>query len=82
VAYFETIHQWDRQDGRQADVKSLKDHAIRQIARFSHMKDKAAVFAYVDAGFDVTGPSAHDIPLAVHQLISGAITHFINIPKK
>jgi hypothetical protein len=32
----------------------------------------------VDAEFDVTGPSALDIPLAVHQLISRAITRFIN----
>jgi hypothetical protein len=82
VAYSETIHQWDRQDGRQVDVKSLKDYAIRQIARFSHTKDKAAVLAYVHAEFDVTGPLALDIPLAVHQLISRAITHFIHIPKK
>jgi hypothetical protein len=37
-------------------VKFLKDYAIGQIARFSHTKDKAAVLAYVDAGFDVTGP--------------------------
>jgi hypothetical protein len=36
----------------------------------------------VDAGFDVPGPSAFDIPLAVHQLISRAITHLIHIPKK
>jgi hypothetical protein len=50
VAYSETIHQRDRQDGRQADVKSLEDYAIRQIARFSHTKDKAAVLASVDAG--------------------------------
>jgi hypothetical protein len=27
---------------------------------FSHTKDKAAVLAYVDAGFDVTGQSALD----------------------
>jgi hypothetical protein len=81
-AYSETIHQRDRQDGRQADVKSFKNCAIRQIARFSHRKGKAAMLAYVDAGFDVTGPSALDVPLAVHQLISRAITHFIDIPKK
>jgi hypothetical protein len=82
VAYSETIHQRDHQDWRQTDVKPLKDYAIRQIARCSHTKDKAAVLAYVDAGFDVTGPSALDIPLAVVQLISRGITHFINIPKK
>jgi hypothetical protein len=81
VAYSETIHQWYHQDGRQADVKSLKDYAIRQIARFSHTKDKAAVLAYVDARFDVTGLSALDIPFAVHQLISRATTHLITIPK-
>jgi hypothetical protein len=63
-------------------MKSLKDYAIQQIARFSHRNDKAAVLAYLDAGFNVTGPSALDIPLAVHQLISRAIAHFINIPKK
>jgi hypothetical protein len=63
-------------------VKSLKDYAIRQVARFSHTKDKAAVLAYVDAGSDVTGPSALDIPLAVHQVISRAITDFNNISKK
>jgi hypothetical protein len=63
-------------------VKSLKDYAIRHIARFSHTKDKVVVLADVDAGFDATGPSALDIPLGVHQLISRAITHFINIPKK
>jgi hypothetical protein len=62
-------------------VKSLKDYAIRQIVRFSHTKNKAAVLAYVDAGFDVTSPSTLDIPLAVHQLISRAITYFINILK-
>jgi hypothetical protein len=82
MAYSEKIHQRDRQDGRQTDVKSLKDYAIRQIARFSHTEDKAAVLAYLDTGFDVTGPSALDVPLAVHQLISRAMTHFINIPKK
>jgi hypothetical protein len=82
VAYPETIHQRDRQDGRQADVKSLRDYAIRQIAGFSHTKDQAAVLAYVNAGFDMTRPSARDIPLAVHQLISRAITHFMDIPKK
>jgi hypothetical protein len=82
VAYSETTHQRDHQDGRQADVKSLKDYAIQQIARFSHTKDKAAMLTYVDPGLDVTGPSALDIPLAVHQLISRAITHFIHIPKK
>jgi hypothetical protein len=82
VAYSDTTHQRDRQDGRQADVKSLKDYAIRQIARFSHTKEKAAVLAYVDAGFDVTDPSAFDIPPAVHQLLSRAIAHFINIHKK
>jgi hypothetical protein len=49
VAYSETIHQRVRQVGRQGDVKSLKDYAIRQIARFSHTKDKAAVLADVDA---------------------------------
>jgi hypothetical protein len=74
-------HQRGRQDGRQADVKSLKDYAIRQIAKFSHTKDKAAMLAYVHAGFDMTGPSIIHIPLAVHQLISRAATHFINIPK-
>jgi hypothetical protein len=63
-------------------VKSLKDYAIRQITRFSHTKDKAAVLAYVDAGFDVTGPSVLDIPLAVHSLTSRAIAHFIDIPIK
>jgi hypothetical protein len=63
-------------------MKSLKNYAIRQITRFSHTKDKAAVLAYVDAGFDVIGPSALDIPLAVHQLIFRAITYFIHIPKK
>jgi hypothetical protein len=36
----------------------------------------------MDAGFDVTGPSALDIPLAVHQLIPKATTHFIHLPKK
>jgi hypothetical protein len=82
AAYSETIHQRYRQDGRQADLKSLKDYAIRQIARFSHTKDMAALLAYVDAGFNVTGPSALDVSLAVHQLISRAMTHFINIPKK
>jgi hypothetical protein len=56
VAYSEMIHQRDRQDRRQAGVKSLKDYVIRQIARFLHTKDKAAVLTYVDAGFDVTGP--------------------------
>jgi hypothetical protein len=40
-AYSETIHQRNRQDGSQADVKSFKDYAIRQIARFSYTKDKA-----------------------------------------
>jgi hypothetical protein len=35
----------------------------------------------VDARFDVTGLSALDILLAVHQLISRAITHLITIPK-
>jgi hypothetical protein len=39
------------------------------------------VLAYVDARFDVTGLSALDIPLAVHQLIYRAITHLITIPK-
>jgi hypothetical protein len=82
VAYSETMHQRDRQDGRQAEVKSLKNSVIRQIARFSHTKDKVAVLAYVDARFDVIGPSALDILLAVHQLISRAITHFMNIQKK
>jgi hypothetical protein len=82
VAYSETIHQRDRQDGRQTDVKSLKDYAIRQIARFSHTKDKAAMLAYVDAGFNVTGPWALDIPPAVHQFISRAMIYFTNIPKK
>jgi hypothetical protein len=82
VGYSETIHQRDRQDGRHADVKSLKNCTIRQIARFSHTKDKAAVLAYLDAGFNVTGPAALDIPLVVRQLISKAITHFMNIPKK
>jgi hypothetical protein len=69
-------------DKLKAGVKSLKDCATRQIARFSHTKDKAAVLAYVDAGFNVIGPSALDIPLAVHQLISRVITHFIHIPRK
>jgi hypothetical protein len=82
VAYSDTIHQRDRQDGRRADVKSLKDYAIQQIARLSPKKDKAAVLAYVHAGFDVTGPSALDIPLVVHQFISRAMAHFIDIPKK
>jgi hypothetical protein len=81
VGYSETIHQRDHQDGREADMKSLKDYAIRQIARFSHTKDKAAVLAYVDARFDVTGLSALDIPLTVHRLIYRAITHLITIPK-
>jgi hypothetical protein len=82
VAYSEMTHQRDRQDGRQTDVKSLKDYAIRQIARFSHTNDKVAVLAYVKAGFDVTSPSVLDIPLIVHQRISRAITHFINIPER
>jgi hypothetical protein len=81
VAYSETIHQRDRQDERQADVKFLKDYAIRQIARFSHMTDKAAVLAYVDTGLDVTGLSALDVPLTVHQLISRVITDFITFLK-
>jgi hypothetical protein len=76
------IHQRGRQDGRQADVKSFRDYAIQQIAKFSHTKYKAAVLADGDSGFDVTGQSALNIPLAVHQLISRAITPFINIPKK
>jgi hypothetical protein len=75
-------YQRNHQDGRQAHVKPLKDYAIREIARFSHTKNNAAVLADVDAGFDVTDPSALDIPLTVHQLVARAITHFINIPKK
>jgi hypothetical protein len=35
------------------------------------MKDKAAVLAHMDAGFNVAGPSGLGIPLAVHQLSPG-----------
>jgi hypothetical protein len=67
------IHSETEHD-RNVDVviaaESLKKYAIRQIQRFSHSADKSSIAAYVDQYFDTTGPSALDIPLAVHVMFS------------
>jgi hypothetical protein len=72
--YSETVHQRNRQPAIEAP--HLKQYAVRQICRFSHSRDKEAIAGYVDDTFDPTGPSALDIPLAVHGMIARSIEIF------
>jgi hypothetical protein len=59
-------------------VEWLRTYAFRQFKRFSHAKDKDAILQYTRERLDVTGSSALEIPLAVHQLIVRGILHFTN----
>jgi hypothetical protein len=52
---------------------------LANIARFSQAKDRIAILGSMEAGFDVTGPQAIEIPLAVRRLISLGISHLIGI---
>jgi hypothetical protein len=70
----ETAHQRNRQPAIEAP--HLKQYSMRQICRFSHSRDKKAIAGYVDDTFDPTGPSALDIPLAVHGMIARGIEIF------
>jgi hypothetical protein len=54
--------------------------AYRQIKRFSHAKNKEAVRRYVAERLVIAGPSALEVPLAVHELIIRGISHFANVP--
>jgi hypothetical protein len=58
------------------DVRWLKIYATRQMKRLSHYADKDAIGQYVGRYFNPTGPSALDIPFAVHLLISRGIEVF------
>jgi hypothetical protein len=71
MEYSETVHKRNRQPA--FEVPHLKQYAVRQICRFSHSRDKDAVAGYVDNASDATGPSALDIPLAVHGMIARGI---------
>jgi hypothetical protein len=51
-------------------------YRIRQNKRFSHSADKDAIGQYVGERFDSTGPSALDVPLAVHLMILRGIEVF------
>jgi hypothetical protein len=65
------------------DEREIREHferfACRQIRRFSHAKNKEAVSRYVDERLDIRGPSALDVPVAVHGLIARGISYFANL---
>jgi hypothetical protein len=75
MEYSESVHDRNPQAGWTIEaVEWLRIYAFRQIKRFSHAKDKDAILQYIAERLDVTGPSALEIPLAVHQLITPEVT--------
>jgi hypothetical protein len=74
MEYSETVHQ--RNPPHEIEAPRLKQYAVRQICRFSHSRDKEAIAGYVNDTVDPTGPSALDIPLAVHAIIARGIEIF------
>lgn len=75
----ETHHRRDPAIGEDREVRrQFSDFAYRQIRRFSHTKNKEGVRTYVDAHLNISGPSALDVPVAVHELIIRGIRHFTN----
>jgi hypothetical protein len=61
-------------------VDALKWLACQQIKRFSHAKNGRAIAEYIAERMDVTGPSALDIPLSLHKLITDGIVYFTSLP--
>jgi hypothetical protein len=79
MEYSESVHDRNFQAGWTSKaVDWLRTHAFRQIKGFSHARDKDAILRYIGERLDMTGPSAFEIPLAVHQLIARGISHFTN----
>jgi hypothetical protein len=77
--YSESVHDRNPQAGWTSEaVEWLRPYAFLQIKSFSHAKDKGATLQYMGERLDVTGPSALEIPLAMHQLIARGILHFTN----
>jgi hypothetical protein len=77
MEYSESIHDRNPQAGWTIEaVEWLRTYAFSQIKHFSHVKDKDAILQYIGERLDVTGSSALEIPLAVHQLIAQGISHF------
>jgi hypothetical protein len=80
MEYSEDIHERIQQDAPPERLDWLKHYAISQIRNFSHVRDAKAIRGYVESHFDVSGPSAFDIPLGVYHLISRGIWHFSGHP--
>jgi hypothetical protein len=59
---------------RNEHLEWIVAYAGRQIKQFSHCGDKTAILGYVGERLDVSEPSALDIPLSVHRLMSRGIT--------
>jgi hypothetical protein len=79
MEYSESVHDCNPQVGWTGEAAEwLRIYALRQIKRFSHAKDRDAILQYIGERPDVIGPSALEIPLALHQLIARGISHFTN----
>jgi hypothetical protein len=61
-------------------VDVLKLFACQQIERFSQAKNGKVVAECVAERMDVTGPSALDIPLSLHKLMTDGIVYFTSLP--
>jgi hypothetical protein len=74
LVYSETIRERDALESRRNEhLEWIIAYAGRQIKRFSHCGDKTAILGYIVEWLDVSWPSALDIPLSVHRLISRGI---------
>jgi hypothetical protein len=84
MEYSEGVHDrvpapgWDGEE-----LGGLKSFACEQIKRFSGARNGKAVRAYVTGQhIDLSGPSALDIPLSLHRLITCGIMHFRNLSSR
>jgi hypothetical protein len=75
MEYSEDIRERTQQDAPPERLDWPRQDAISQIRNFSHARGANAIREYVESHFDVSGPSALDIPLCGHHLISRGIWH-------
>jgi hypothetical protein len=80
MEYSEDIHERIQQDAPPERLDWLNNSAISQIRNISHARDTKAIRGHIESHFDGSGPSALDITLGVHHLISRGIWHFSGHP--
>jgi ribosomal protein S15P/S13E len=67
---------WERPEQLQARINYLKNHAARNIKRFSNSRGKAAIVQYMEANFVPENECTFRLPIFILDLISNGILHF------